>query len=214
MPKTKIALLVRTCLPSTDDSTQTSYLLAQAVKERFEENDWRVIDIAADDAIRANVEKHLQNSGSVVFLFYGHGKEDRMIGQDGNALIDLDNCHILKNQRVHVAACWTAEELGREVENTVRYYLGYERWISIGSETYALYSEKCLNRGIMAMLDSPDCSIEQARQHTVGEYEHWIEPFSLGTEASINDIIFAAELNHNLGALARVLGDKNATLTD
>lgn len=119
MSNPKIALLVRTCLPSTDDSTQTSYLLAQAVKERFEENNWRVIDIAADDAIRANVEKHLQNSGSVVFLFYGHGQEDRMIGQDGNALIDLDNCHKLKNQRVHVVACWTAEELGREVENTV-----------------------------------------------------------------------------------------------
>lgn len=70
-----------------------------------------------------------------------------------------------------------------------------------------------MNRGILAMLDSPDCSIEQARQHTVDEYEHWIEHFSRKA-ASINDIFFAAALNSNLSSLARVLGDKNATLTD
>lgn len=109
MSNPKIALLVRPCLPSADDPTQASYLLAQAVKERFEENNWRVIDIAADDAIRANVEEHLQNSESVVFLFYGHGEVDRMVGQDGNALIDLSNCHMLKGQRVHVVACWTSD---------------------------------------------------------------------------------------------------------
>jgi len=213
MSNSKIALLVRTCLPLPDDPTQTSYLLAQAVKERFEENNWHVIDIAADNAIRANVEKHLQNSESVVFLFYGHGEEYRMIGQDEKALIDLDNCHILKSQKVHVVACLTSEELGREVEDTVRYYLGYERRISVGSEAYSLYSEKCLNSGIMAMLDSPDCSIEQARQHTVDEYEHWIEYFSR-IEASMNDMFFAADLNRNLSALAQVFGDKTATLID
>ena len=64
MSDPKIALLVRTRLPSTDDSTQISYLLAQAVKERFEGDNWRVIDIAADDAVRANVED--RNSGGVV----------------------------------------------------------------------------------------------------------------------------------------------------
>ena len=93
MSNPKIALLVRPCLPSADDTTQASYLLAQAVKERFEENNWRVIDIAADDAIRGNVEEHLQNSESVVFLFYGHGEEYRMIGQDGNCIAGIEVGH-------------------------------------------------------------------------------------------------------------------------
>ena len=213
MSNPKTVLLVRTRLPSIDDSTQISYLWAEAVKRRFEENNWCVIDVAIDNAVRVNVEEYLQNSGSIVFLFYGHGEEDRMIGQDGNALIDLDNCHTLKDQKVHVVACWTAEVLGRESKGVVRYYLGYERQIFIGAETYAPYWEKCVNKGILAMLDSSDCSIEQARQHTVDEYEHWIEHLSIGTEGSPNDVIFAAVLRHNCDALA-LFGDRNATLMD
>ena len=214
MSDSKIALLVRTRLSSIDDSTQISYLWAQAVKRRFEENNWRVIDVAIADAVRANVEEHLQSSGSIVFLFYGHGEEDRMIGQDGNALIDLDSRHLLKGQRVHAVACWTAEVLGRESKDVVRYYLGYERQIFIGAETYAPYLEKCVNKGILVMLDSSDCSIEQARQHTVDEYEHWIEHFSIGAKTSMNELFFATALLHNRDALAQVFGNRNVTLTD
>ena len=70
-----------------------------------------------------------------------------------------------------------------------------------------------MNKGILAMLDSPDCTIEQARQHIMDEYDHWIRYFAR-TEASIPDVIYAAALRHNHDALAPVFGDKTATLTD
>jgi hypothetical protein len=214
MSNSKTVLLVRTRLPWPDDTTQISCRWAEAVRQSFEANGWRVIDLGIDDAVRANVEKLLEAAQSSVFLFYGHGKPDRMIGQDKNALIDLDNCHILKKQKVYVVACWTAEVLGRESADIARCYLGYEREIFVGSEAYVAYLEKCVNKGILAMLDTPCCTIERARQHIIEEYDYWIEYFTVGAGASTLSVFFAVALLHNHGALAQVFGDRTATLTD
>jgi hypothetical protein len=151
------------------------------VKQHFEANGWRVLDLAVDDAVRANIEAILHSRENSVFLFYGHGLSDQMSGQDGIAVIDLANLHLLKNQKIYVVACCTAKILGPVAANTARCYLGYDDEIAVWfAKPYADYLAKCVNKGILTMLDTPRCTIEQARQHIIDEYIHWIEYFSVG----------------------------------
>ena len=76
MSNDKTVLLVRTRLPSPDDATQISYRWAETVKQHFEANGWRVLDLNVDDAVRAKVEDCLRSPKSYVILFYGHGRPD------------------------------------------------------------------------------------------------------------------------------------------
>ena len=214
MSNPKTVLLVRTRLPCPDE-TQISYRWAEVVKQSFEANGWRVTDIAADSAVRMYVESLLQTSEIAIFLFYGHGKPDRMIGQDGSTLIDLLNLSLLKDRRVYVVACGTAKVLGSEAEEIARFYLGYEDEVMIWLDPpYTECLEHCVNKGILAMLTS-NCTIERARQHIINEYNHWIDHFAIG--AGVSDpfsVDFAADLRYNRDALARVFGDVLATLTN
>jgi len=214
MSNAKTALLVRTRLPSPDDATQISYRWAENVKKNFEANGWRVLDLAMEDAIRENVENLLQSPEGYIFLFYGHGRPDQMRGQDKIAVIDLSNLHLLKNQKVYVVACWTAEILGPAVANIARYYLGYDKRIFVLDEPYAAYLEKCVNKGILSMLDASNCTIEQARQYIRDEYTHWINHLTdNATTFDLRRIFAAAGLVHNRDAL-RLFGDGTATLTN
>ena len=162
MSNDKTVLLVRTRLPSPDDATQISYRWAETVKQNFEANGWRILDLAVDDAVRAKVEDCLQHPESYIFLFYGHGLPDQMRGQNRIPVIDLANLRILKGQRVYVVACWTAQTLGSSAAHIAHCYLGYDRRVGVGVGSYADYIERCVNKGILAMLDIPNCTIEQA----------------------------------------------------
>ena len=80
---------------------------------------------------------------------------------------------------------------------------------------YSEHLEKCVNKGILEMLNLPNCSIKQARQHIYDEYSHWIDHFSIGAGSSVRwGPLFAAHLRHNRDALAQVFGDVSARLTD
>ncbi|MBM3237436.1 hypothetical protein FJZ31_14195 [Candidatus Poribacteria bacterium] len=139
-----------------------------------------------------------------------------MRGQDRIAVIDLANLHLLKNQKVYVVACWTAQILGRASANIARCYLGYDKHVIVWLiEPYAAHLESCVNKGILTMLDTPGCPIEHARQLIIDEYNHWIDYFTVGAGAfDLQSRAFAADLRHNRDALARVFGDGTATLTN
>jgi hypothetical protein len=210
MGQKKTVLLVRT---HSDATTETTYHWAETVKRHFQANNWKVIELAKNDAVRSQVEKLLLNPESYVFLFYGHGKSDEMVGQDRMPVIDLDNRGLLKDQKVYVIACLTAQQLGKEAANIARFYLGYEQEIQFPIEpVYSQYVEKCVNKGILAMLDTPECTIEQAGQQIVDEYTHWIEYFTIGEGASdTGTFLLSIQLRYNRDAL-RVFGDVSATL--
>lgn len=207
---------MRTCLPGQYNPTRISYQWAEAVKKDFEANGWQVLDLAVDDAVRSNAEKLLQNSESIVFLFYGHGRSDQMLGQDKVALIDLTNLNLLKNRKAYIVACKTAKVLGRAAENISRFYLGYKECIRVYLlQPYAACLGNCINKGILAMLNTPDRTIEQARQFIVDEYNHWIDYYSVGAGAfDYFSTSFAAALRYNRDSLAQVFGDRVATLTN
>lgn len=210
MSFSKAVLLVRT---NCDATTETTYHWAEIVKQHFHAHHWEVLDLAKDDAIQSKVEKALLNSDSYVFLFYGHGQSDKMIGQDGRSVINLDNIGLLKNQKVYVVACLTAQQLGKEAVNIARFYLGYNQDVQFPIDpVYSQYVEKCVNKGILAMLNTPECTIEQAGQQIVDEYTRWIEYFTIGEGASnTGTFLLSIQLRHNRDAL-RLFGDMAATL--
>ena len=213
MSQKNTVLLVRT---QTDEATKVAYGWAETVKQRFEAKGWQVLDIALDKAVRSKVEKALKNSDHALFLFYGHGEPDSMIGQDNKPVLDLKNLSLLKAAKVYVVACWTAKQLGPAAQSITRCYLGYKNTVEIWlTPSYIEHLGKCVNKGILEMLNLSDCSIEQARQHIMDEYSHWIDHYSKGKGSSSPlSVLFAADLRHNRDALAQVFGDISAKLID
>ncbi len=203
MAADKTAVIVRPRHP--DDPTEFSYTWAETVKQAFIAGGWEVRDLAIDDAVRAEAERAV--SGNSVFVFYGHGLPAQMIGQDDNPLIDRDNLELLKRQTVYVMACQTALQLGKEAENIAQCYLGYTDEVIIWYD-YPDCLGECVNKGILEMLRSSDCTIAQAQQHITNEYNRWIDYFAYGEGANFQ---LAADLRHNRKSL-RLIGDGSARL--
>lgn len=206
------AMLVRTRLDPSD-ATQISYAWAESVKNYFQSKDWQIHELSADDAVRAKVEDALIKTGSCVFLFYGHGRPKKMKGQGVIPIIDPDNLKLLSDQICYIVACWTAQELGKEAVKFARCYLGYNNEVKVWlDEPYADHLGKCVNKGIKAMLDIQGCTIEQAEQHIIDEYNYWIDYYVIGDGASdTQSFRFAAILRHNRDALL-LMGDRSVTI--
>jgi len=189
--------------------TRSTYPWASLIKEQFETQGWRVCDLGENLAVTTQVESTLQSVDSTVFVFYGHGSEDGMEGQNGEPLIHLGNVNLLKDKIVYVVACWTAKVLGKQAEHFVRCYCGYDDEIILRLDKF--YLEKlgeCVNAGLFVMLEGS--TSEQARQRIVAEYEHWIDYFSIGDgNVDKRSVEFAADLRHNRDAL-RLLGNTTA----
>ncbi len=212
MVETKTLLLVRTNTDDIDNPIKHSFQWAEMVKNHFKAKGWQVIDLAGDNAIKINVEKILEENKNCLFLFYGHGKEDKMIGQNEEAVIDIDNFNLLKNQKVYVWACSTALELGKKAQNISHFYLGYNDkiWFGKRKKEYADCLGKCANKGILAMLET-DCTIEQARQSILDEYKYWFIHY-INQEDKFDTTFAIWVLQHNHNILERVYGDTSATL--
>jgi hypothetical protein len=211
MSEVKTAVLIRTRhprqKPTEPDATEYSYEWAGILKQQFETSGWQVIDLAIDNAITSQVESVLQDAKNEVVIFYGHGFPSCMIGQNLEAVINLNNMSLLKNKKVYVMACWTTQELGKKAESVVYCYLGYNQPVSFRLD-YSDYLGKCVNKGILKMLNTDGCTFEDARQEIIAEYNYWIKHFKgKGMLAHW----FATDLRENRDAL-RLFGDIGAKL--
>jgi hypothetical protein len=149
-----------------------------------------------------------------VVICYGHGFPSCLLGQNWEeSVINLEDVTLLKNKTVYVMACWTAQQLGQETDKIARCYLGYDQeviaWLN---PPYSEQIGECVNKGILELLNTVDCTFEQARQQIMAEYDRWIDYLTHGEGATETERVgFAADLRHNRDAL-RLLGDAQATL--
>lgn len=203
MSDKKTAILIRTRHP-LPDPTEYSYQWAEILKQQFETRDWQVIDLAIDKAIRSQVESVLQNAKNYVVIFYGHGSPSSMIGQNVESVINLNNISVLKDKKVYMMACSTAQKLGKEAEKIARCYLGYDKEVFVWFD-YADCFGECVNQGIVEMLKNSSCSFEQAKQDIIAKYNYWIDYFY------DKNFELAADLRHNRDAL-KLLGDIDSKL--
>lgn len=62
------------------------------------------------DAIKSKFDEHLPDHDQIVF--FDHGNEKYLIGNDSKPLIDPDEAYKLKDKQIYTMACLSAKELG------------------------------------------------------------------------------------------------------
>jgi len=115
------AILVR---PNFDDATRYTFAFAEEILERCRQAEIDVVELAEGEAVKSRVEEELKK-GADLFIFYDHGDEDCLVGQDGQPVIDLSNCNWLAGKDVYTLACLSAKKLGVEVWRQKGKYWGY-----------------------------------------------------------------------------------------
>nr|VFK13850.1 MAG: hypothetical protein BECKLFY1418C_GA0070996_100466 [Candidatus Kentron sp. LFY] len=221
----KQVVLVRTC--HHGKTTEHLHTWAEDLKESFEENGWTVTDCESDMATREPVEKALAATkpGSV-FVFYGHGGEDCLIGQDKVAVYDTKNVMSLHDCKVYVVACNTTQELGPfTVEHgAASVYFGYAEKIEAKLRHRDRRGEyvtkpmrilgRCVNSGMQAWIARPELTAAEVKQRMLDIYDYWILYYSGRNGPGIGNRWaneFSRNLLHNREAL-KLCGDEQARL--
>ena len=112
------------CRPRFDSATEHTFAFAAEILRWCKQAGISIIELAEGEAVRARVEQELA-AGFDLFIFYDHGSENALIGQDEKAVIDLKNAGLFSNKEVFTLACLSAKELGPEVWRKGGTYYGY-----------------------------------------------------------------------------------------
>jgi len=107
-----------------------------------------------------------------VFLFYGHGTDSEMIGQDRKAMIDLENAHLLRGWVVYAMACSTARILGPAVVRAGGLaYIGFRRHFRFIPWTAQVFGE-CVNNVVKELAEGRSCV--DALLSTKAKFDYYI----------------------------------------
>lgn len=138
------AILIR---PSFDDATNYTLSFAEEILEWCRQAKIDVVELAKGEAVRERVEEQLRK-GADVFIFYDHGDEDALIGQDERPVIDLSNCHWLADKETYTLACLSARKLGAEIWRQGGKYWGYTEVVGFTTDALKEFKES-FNCGFM-----------------------------------------------------------------
>jgi len=138
------AILVR---PNFDDATSYTFSFAEEILEWCRQAKIDVVELAKGEAVRERVEEQLRK-GADTLIFYDHGDEDRLVGQDERPVIDLSNCHWLAEKEVYTLACLSAKKLGAKVWRRGGKYWGYTQVVGFTTDALKEFKES-FNCGFM-----------------------------------------------------------------
>lgn len=131
------AILVR---PRFDGASEYSFTFAAEILQWCEQANINIIEVAEEDAIKARIARELVK-GVELFIFYDHGSEDALIGQDEKAMIDLENSYLLANKEVYTLACSSAKNLGRDIWNRGGKFWGYADVVGFTTDALPAFQE-------------------------------------------------------------------------
>jgi len=115
------AILVR---PRFDSATEHTFAFAEDILSQCRVAGIDVVELAEGNATKKRVEEELKK-GTDLFIFYDHGSEDALIGQDEKPVIDLSNVAAISDKEVYTLACLSAKELGAAVWRQGGKFWGY-----------------------------------------------------------------------------------------
>nr|VFK61200.1 MAG: hypothetical protein BECKTUN1418D_GA0071000_11465 [Candidatus Kentron sp. TUN] len=199
-----------------DDITTHTHAWSEEIKRLFEENDWTVTDCTTEKATREFVEKVLTAQPDSLFVFYGHGDEDALIGQDRSEVCDFRNVKLLGKRKIYAMACSSAKKGGLGDRAVNEYgalvYFGYigrvkgywsERDSQHGDMMDAL--EQCVNSGMQTWIVQPELTAAEVKRKMLTVYDYWIlyygSPNSPVTKEKPWAHTIARKLAHNRKAL-------------
>jgi hypothetical protein len=156
------AILVR---PNFDDATKYTFSFAEDILDACRQANIEVVELAEGEAVKSRVEEELRK-GADLFIFYDHGNEDCLVGQDEQPVIDLENCHWLAEKEVFTLACLSAKELGAEVWRQKGKYWGYTEVVGFTTDALEEFKEAFNSGFIFLFLEgmSYQEALEKARE--------------------------------------------------
>lgn len=105
-----------------DESTAVSFRLAELLRQ---EESFQVA-LLAQDATTHNFRHEWDKADFDLLVFLGHGKNDRLIDQNGEIILGLEHAILLQYTHILAFCCWTANELGASVgQLTTKSYWGF-----------------------------------------------------------------------------------------
>jgi hypothetical protein len=131
------AILVR---PRFDSATEHTFDFAEDILKQCREAGIDVVELAEDEAVKSKVEEELRK-GTDLLIFYDHGSEDALVGQDEQPVVDLKNCYLLAEKEVYTLACLSAKELGVEIWNQGGKYWGYTEVVGFTTDALKEFKE-------------------------------------------------------------------------
>ena len=135
--------------PNFDDATSYTFSFAEEILEWCRQAKIDVVELAKGEAVRERVEEQLKK-GTDLFIFYDHGDEGALIGQDERPVIDLSNCHWLADKEVYTLACLSARTLGAEIWRQGGKYWGYTEVVGFTTDALKEFKE-AFNCGFLYM---------------------------------------------------------------
>lgn len=131
-------VLVRT-MHGEDDATWYSHQWAEDIKALMMPGTY--VDLSRNLARRYIVEDELIGDEKAILVFYGHGNETSLVGQDKKACVCIANCSLLKNREVYTLSCLSAKNLGVEAWRKGAIYFGYKEAFSFVTDCEEAFRE-------------------------------------------------------------------------
>lgn len=157
-----VGILIR---PRFDAATEISHEWAKQIWDWCVQANIQMLDLAEGDAVRSKVEQAIQERDPEIVVFYDHGDEKRLIGQDQEAVIDLGNCSLVAGRKIYTMACLSAKELGKSCHGLGSTYWGYVDLVSFSSDALDEFQES-LNCGFWYLFvegNSPEDALKLAK---------------------------------------------------
>jgi len=121
--------------PKFDDATQYSFKWYQELAKEIHPTE----ELLESNAVRSKFAVSMPNHG--ILIFYDHGDEDRLIGNDGNPILDLNNVELVSNKEVYTMCCLAAKKLGVEAYKKNCIWWGYTEVFGFTVEDEHLFME-------------------------------------------------------------------------
>jgi len=176
-----------------DEPTRYSLQWCQEIVDFLKSKGETVTDFPNSDAVRGKVTAGLQAFPDAFYVHYGHGDQDREVGDDGEPIIDLDNVYILSGREVYTMSCLSAKVLGVEAYN--KKCIAFWGFVDVVSFTTDALSEfkEALNYGFYLRYEG----------------KTWKECIDL-TKQKMQEIINKLMANGRFMAASALDGDMNA----
>lgn len=104
-----------------------------------------IVDLAGNSTTPQNFLKTIKNAKPDLIVFYTHGDDTQIFGQDWSVVVEINTAHLLKGRITYAMACKTARKLGSTVIKAGGIsYIGFNRCFKFIPYTNEVFGN-CVN---------------------------------------------------------------------
>ena len=166
--------------PRFDSATECSFSWFLKFLAEYNKSPPKPIkSLTENDAVRKNVLVELPNVESIIF--FDHGMETALIGQDKNAVINTGDVQKLSGKKVYTMACLSAKVLGVEAyKNGCKEYWGAVESIGFTPQYADLFGEVYIQGAVGRFRDNIPIeeNMKKMKDHFMANIEKTSDPWT------------------------------------